>query len=104
EVLAGLLESRRRGVGQARRALDHADAGAENAAESWGRAQIIVGGLPVPRLQHECFDTNGDFVARTDYDWVGKLAAEFDGMKKYERRLRTGETPFDAMRREKERE
>ncbi|MGC4961545.1 type IV toxin-antitoxin system AbiEi family antitoxin domain-containing protein [Gordonia sp. DT101] len=104
EVLGELLESRRRGVTQARRALDHADAGAENAGESWGRAQIIAAGLPVPRLQHEFFDTNGDFVGRTDYDWVGKLAAEFDGMKKYERHLRTGETPFDAMRREKERE
>ncbi|WP_343287397.1 hypothetical protein [Gordonia sp. SID5947] len=104
DALATLLEDRRRGVAQARRALGLADAGAENAGESWGRAQIIEAGLPVPRLQHEFFDSNGDFIARTDYDWVGKLAAEFDGMTKYERHLRPGETPFDAMRREKERE
>lgn len=103
-VIAEYLEGHKRGVGQARRALAHADPGAENAGESWGRAQLICGGLPTPRLQHEFYDDKGVFVARTDYDWLGKLAAEFDGMTKYQRYLADGETAFDAMRREKERE
>ncbi|GAA1481960.1 hypothetical protein GCM10009624_24000 [Gordonia sinesedis] len=104
EVLADALDGCRRGVAVGRRALAHADPGAENAGESWGRAQIIDDGLPVPRLQYEFFDADGVFIARTDYDWDGKLAAEFDGMAKYQRHLRPGETPFDAMRREKFRE
>ncbi|GAB93743.1 hypothetical protein [Gordonia rhizosphera] len=105
EVLAHLLDGRhRRSVAFARRALTHADAGAQNAGESWGRAQIIVAGLPVPRLQHKFYNSHGDFIAQTDYDWLGKLVAEFDGMTKYQSHLEPGETPFDAMRREKERE
>ncbi|MGV9710403.1 type IV toxin-antitoxin system AbiEi family antitoxin domain-containing protein [Gordonia sp. NPDC003424] len=104
DLIAAYLERHRRGVAQARRALAFADAGAENAGESWGRAQIIAAGLPVPRLQHKFYDHDGGFVGRCDYDWDAKLAAEFDGMVKYQRHLREGETPFDAMRREKARE
>lgn len=102
--MAAMLESRRPGVAHARRALDHADPGAENPGESWGRAQIIDAGLPIPRLQHKFFDATGREVARTDYDWAGLLAAEFDGMVKYQKYLLPGESPFDAMRREKKRE
>ncbi|MFW0792695.1 hypothetical protein AAFP30_02670 [Gordonia sp. CPCC 205515] len=104
DLIATHLERHRRGVAQARRALTLADAGAENAGESWGRAQIIAAGLPIPRLQHKFFDRDGEFVARTDYDWRGALAAEFDGMVKYQRHLREGESAFDAMKREKLRE
>ncbi|WP_324290217.1 hypothetical protein [Gordonia sp. SL306] len=42
--------------------------------------------------------------ARTDYDWSALLVGEFDGDVKYRKHLRPGETPFDAMKREKERE
>ncbi|MFW0794334.1 hypothetical protein AAFP30_11025 [Gordonia sp. CPCC 205515] len=94
----------RRRVASARRALDYADADSETAGESWGRAQMIEAGLPIPRLQHTFFDQDGTFVARTDYDWQGRLAGEFDGMEKYQKHLRDGESPFDAMKREKERE
>ncbi|WP_419223078.1 hypothetical protein [Gordonia sp. CPCC 206044] len=104
DVLADLLDNRRRGVGVAKRAFGHADGRAENAGESWGRAQIIVAGLPVPRLQHELYDDSGTFVARTDYDWLGRLVAEFDGMAKYRQHRRSGESEFDVMKREKERE
>ena len=103
-VIAGKLEDRRHGVAIARRALAYADPGAENAGESWGRAQMIEAGLPIPRLQHTFFDASGAFIARTDYDWEGLLIGEFDGMVKYQKHLRPGETPFEAVRREKERE
>ncbi len=104
EMISDALAGHRRGVTHARLALTHADPGAENAGESWGRAQIIAAGLPIPRLQHKFYNHDGEFVARCDYDWLGKLAGEFDGMAKYQRHLKPGETPFDAMRREKKRE
>ncbi|MGV9709447.1 type IV toxin-antitoxin system AbiEi family antitoxin domain-containing protein [Gordonia sp. NPDC003424] len=104
ERMAQMLTSRRPGIAHARRAPRYADNGAENAGESWGRAQMIEAGLPLPRLQHEFYDNDGRKVARTDYDRVGLLVAEFDGMVKYQKHLRPGESPFDAMRREKQRE
>lgn len=65
---------------------------------------MIDAGLPIARLQHEFHHGDGTLVARTDYDWDGLLVGEFDGMTKYQKYLRRGETPFDAMRREKVRE
>ena len=99
-----MVQTTRRGVGQARRALPHADGDAENPGESWSRAQMIEAGLPSPRLQHRFRDTKANEIARTDFDWSGLLVGEFDGMAKYQKHLRSGETPFDAMRREKHRE
>ncbi|GAA1483099.1 hypothetical protein GCM10009624_35390 [Gordonia sinesedis] len=104
DAMARMLSASRRGVAVARRALRHADGAAENPGESWSRAQMIEAGLPVPRLQHEFVDRDGEFVARTDHDWAGRLVGEFDGAVKYQKHLRPGETPFDAMRREKQRE
>ncbi|MDY6807895.1 MAG: hypothetical protein SW127_02645 [Actinomycetota bacterium] len=103
-MMSTMLQRRRPGIAQARRALHHADGAAENPGESWGRAQMIEAGLPVPRLQHEFRDENGKLVARTDYDWDGLLVGEFDGDVKYRKHLKPGETPFDAMKREKDRE
>lgn len=102
--MAAMLLGARRGVGPARRALRHADARAENPGESWGRAQMISAGLPVDDLQHEFVGEDGELVARTDFAWGDVLVGEFDGMVKYQKHLRPGETPFEAMRREKERE
>ncbi|MYR06909.1 hypothetical protein GTV32_11605 [Gordonia sp. SID5947] len=104
EVMARLLRARRRGAAHARRALHHADALAENPGESWGRAQMIEAGLPIPRLQHEFHGIDGEFIARTDYDWAGLLVGEFDGKVKYEKHLRPGESTSDAVVREKARE
>ncbi len=104
DLMWAMLRAARRGVGQARRALRHADGKSENPGESWCRAQMIEAGLPTPRLQHEFFDQCDTKIARTDFDWAGLLVVEFDGATKYEKYLRPGETPFDAMRREKERE
>ncbi|KQS00442.1 hypothetical protein ASG12_05955 [Williamsia sp. Leaf354] len=103
-VMEAMMASSARGIGQARRALRHADGESENPGESWSRAQMIEAGLLTPRLQHEFSDRTGNVIARTDFDWAGLLVGEFDGMAKYQKHLRPGETPFDAMRREKERE
>lgn len=58
----------------------------------------------MPRLQQEFHGADGRFVARCDYTWCGRLVGEFDGMVKYQKYVRTGETPFDVVRREKARE
>nr|WP_064569278.1 type IV toxin-antitoxin system AbiEi family antitoxin domain-containing protein [Gordonia sp. LAM0048] len=103
-TMAHLIESRRRwrGAGIARRALSHADGASESVGESWSRVQMIEAGFPTPRLQHTFRTDAGD--ARTDFDWDGILVGEFDGLQKYGRLVRPGETPRDALIREKRRE
>ncbi|MEH3154364.1 MAG: type IV toxin-antitoxin system AbiEi family antitoxin domain-containing protein [Gordonia paraffinivorans] len=102
--MASMLLGARRGVGPARRGLRHADGRAENPGESWGRAQMIDAGLPVDDLQREFLGRDGELIARTDFAWRDVLVGEFDGMVKYQKHFRPGETPFEAMRREKDRE
>ncbi|MEP9393636.1 hypothetical protein ABLE92_09810 [Gordonia sp. VNQ95] len=99
-----MLRGRRLGVNTARRALRWADGTAESPGESWSRAQMIEAGLLLPRLQHTFVNDEGKEVARTDFDWDGLLVGEFDGKVKYQKHLRPGEKPSDAVIREKQRE
>ncbi|MCR5978714.1 hypothetical protein GDN83_13415 [Gordonia jinghuaiqii] len=103
-VMRTIIDSRGRwrGVGTARRALSLADAASESVGESWSRAQMIAAGLPVPRLQHTFQTSAGP--ARADFDWDALVVGEFDGLQKYGRLLRPGETTRDALIREKRRE
>ncbi|AFA75410.1 hypothetical protein GPOL_c44070 [Gordonia polyisoprenivorans VH2] len=103
-TMVEILRTQRRGVAVARRALHHANGEAENPGEAWSDAVMIEAGLPTPRQQHEFFDDDRRFVARTDFDWAGKLVGEFDGRVKYMKYLRPGEQPADAVIREKKRE
>jgi hypothetical protein len=62
-------------------------------------------GLPAPELQYCVYDGAGRLVGRTDFAWPEhRLLGEFDGRIKYERLLREGERPSDAVVREKMRE
>lgn len=99
-----LAHRRRQGAAHARRALSWADGRAESPGESWSRAQMIDAGVLSPRLQHEFFDDTGEFIARTDFDWAGRVVGEFDGMGKYLRDRRKGETIEQTVLREKARE
>jgi very-short-patch-repair endonuclease len=64
-----------------------------------------VSGLPAPRLQYEIYDDHGINLGAVDFAWPEhKLIVEFDGKVKYEEYLRPGETPGDAVFREKKRE
>ncbi|WP_156045638.1 MULTISPECIES: hypothetical protein [Actinomycetes] len=73
-----------RGIANFRNALGHADEKAETAGESLSRARMIeMGDIPLPRLQHEFFSPGGIFLARSDFDWDGKVIGEFDGRGKY---------------------
>ncbi|QHN19783.1 hypothetical protein GII30_07910 [Gordonia amarae] len=103
EMMRDILESRRRvGVRVARRALSLASGLSQSVGESWSRAQMIEAGLPVPRLQHRFQCSSGYY--DTDFDWDEALIGEFDGLHKYGRLLRPGETAADAVVREKLRE
>lgn len=104
EAMAESLERRRTGVGLARFALGHANGLSENPGESWGRGQMIVEHLPLPILQRVYLDERGEFVARCDYDWEGKLVGEFDGKVKYQKLLKPGEDVTAVVVREKRRE
>ena len=95
----------RTGIGTARAALAKADGLAESIGESLSRALMFTfGDIPLPRLQNVFRDDDGMFVARTDFDWGGVLAGEFDGHSKYIRYLKPGETTVEAYEREKWRE
>jgi hypothetical protein len=61
--------------------------------------------LPAPQLQYEVRDRKGRLIGSTDFAWEGqRLLGEFDGMIKYGRLVREGETPFQVVTREKARE
>lgn len=96
---------RLRGSPRARRVADFGDGRSESAAESLSRLQMFRTGIPVPSLQHELFDANGEFVARPDFLWPEyRLVGEVDGRSKYGELLRTGQDPIDAIMAEKRRE
>lgn len=87
EDVPGVLErmGRRHGIELARRAVTRASPLTESLGESFSRA-LILGwpDIPEPRLQHTFRDEHGRFVARTDFDWDGRVVGEFDGAVKYE--------------------
>ena len=80
-------------------------AGAESVGESLGRHLFWGQHIPAPVLQFEVYDEHGNLVGRTDYAWpeLG-LLGEFDGLVKYGRLRRPGESVQDAVVREKQRE
>ncbi|ALG85728.1 hypothetical protein [Gordonia phthalatica] len=103
ELLDELGKRRVRGAADARAAIQYADGRSANPYESWGRAQIIRAGLPVPDLQTHFVLPDGSN-AYCDYSWDRKVVAEYDGKRKYWRDLRPGDDPGDVVYREKKRE
>lgn len=93
---------RTKGARETKPAIVVADGRSASVGESWSRAQMIEGGIEIPDLQVEHV-IDGDTYA-VDYEWVGRLLGEFDGMHKYGRLLRPGETTTQAVIREKLRE
>ena len=79
--------------------------GAESAGESLGRHLCWGQHIPEPQLQFKVYDRHGVLVGRTDFAWpqFGVLG-EFDGLLKYLRSRRPGETVEEAVIREKKRE
>ena len=81
------------------------DGRAESPGETRVRYVCWEQGLPKPDLQVKIWDSYGQLVAITDFGWEAqKLYGEFDGMQKYGRLLKPGQTSGDAITKEKERE
>lgn len=99
------LGRRRPGIGAARRAVRFLDGRSETAGESWSRVQMHEQGIPAPILQYKVFDDRGRFVARSDFCWEDeRVLGEFDGLVKYSKLLRPGQSASDAVVEEKVRE
>jgi hypothetical protein len=97
--------ARCRGAGQARRAADFMELGAESVGESFSRVVLRQAGVPTLQLQFGVRDRFGATFARADFCWKERRTlGEFDGRVKYGRSLEVGETPGDAVFREKVRE
>ncbi|MDG4664174.1 type IV toxin-antitoxin system AbiEi family antitoxin domain-containing protein [Mycobacterium sp. 236(2023)] len=77
---AALEQKGRRGIVAVRNLLPIADPRAESPGESMARLAMLDGGLPVPELQYEVIDGNGD-LRRLDFAWPDRgVAAEYDGV------------------------
>ncbi len=86
-------------------AFDFADGRSESVGESRSRVGMYRAGLPVPNLQCTIRRADGRVVGRPDFDWAPvPLLGEFDGLHKYDRYVRDGETSADVVVREKLRE
>jgi hypothetical protein len=79
--------------------------GANSVGESLARHLMWRQHLPEPELQFEVRDQWGRLLGVTDFAWPEYgLLGEFDGMEKYRRLRKEGETPGQAVEREKKRE
>jgi hypothetical protein len=77
---AAIEQAGRRGIVAVRDLLPLADPRAESPMESEARLAIIDGGLPLPELQFEVVDGNGE-LRRLDFAWPDqRVAAEYDGL------------------------
>jgi hypothetical protein len=88
-----------------RLAVRLADPRAETPGESVTRVQFYRNDIPMPELQFHVIDRHGVLVGISDFYWdQHRRLGEFDGMIKYQRLLRPGETTSDCVIREKKRE
>ncbi len=79
--------------------------GPSRSVRHWDATSCGANTCPSHVLQFEVYDEHGNLVGRTDYAWPEfGMFGEFDGLVKYERYLRPGETAAQAVVREKRRE
>lgn len=77
---AAIKQAGRRGIVAVRDLIPLADGRAESPMESEARLAMIEGGLPMPELQYEIVDGNGE-PRRVDFAWPEQtLAVEYDGL------------------------
>lgn len=77
---AAVEQASRRGIVAVRDLIPLADGLAESPMESEARLAMIDGGLPIPELQYEIIDGNGD-LRRVDFAWPDqRVAVEYDGI------------------------
>src|SRR5262252_5190325 len=69
-----------KGIGQARRVVDLAEASAESPMETRLRMLLVLAGLPSPQVQVPLYDDRGNFVGRPDmYYPLQRVGLEYDG-------------------------
>jgi hypothetical protein len=89
----------------AREVLTLADGRAESPGESYSRVLFHRFRVPKPELQYHVINARDDLMGIADFCWEAERhLGEFDGKIKYGRLLHEGETPADAVFREKRRE
>lgn len=94
---------RRRGLAQARTAVELANARSESVGESVSRVAIWWLGLPPPVLQYEVRVAGATY--RADFAWPEqRVLGEFDGKIKYDELVRTDDTAAAVIMREKRRD
>ena len=94
-----------RGCRMAASVLAFADARAESAGESLSRVRLHRAGLDPDDLQAKLYNADGEFLGRVDFWWEeAGLAGEFDGMVKYGKLLRPGQSAEEVILAEKRRE
>ena len=92
---AASQQAGRRGIVAVRDLIAVADGLAESPMESEARLAMIDGGLPIPALQFEVIDGNGE-LRRLDFAWPDqRVAVEYDGVDWH--------SGPDAMRRDRRR-
>ncbi|MFE7203567.1 hypothetical protein ACFU8R_25195 [Pseudonocardia alni] len=95
----------RHGVGRARAVVAFADARADGPGESRSRVRMARLHVARPVLQHPVLDERGHRIGVVDFWWPDHgVVGEFDGLGKYGRSRRPGESAADAVVREKRRE
>lgn len=73
------------GQRRARATVGLADGRAESPLESVSRLRLLDAGLPVPELQVEFCDLNGEYITRSDFYWPEfGVVGEADGESKYD--------------------
>jgi hypothetical protein len=93
---AAIEQAGRRGIVAVRNLIPLADRRAESPMESEARLAMIDGGLPIPELQYELVDGNGE-LRRLDFAWPDqRVAVEYDGVDWH--------SGADAMRRDRRRQ
>jgi hypothetical protein len=77
---AAIEQAGRRGIVTVRDLIPLADGRSESPMESEARLAMIDGGLPIPELQYEIIDGNGE-LRRLDFAWPDAgVAVEYDGL------------------------
>ncbi|MEJ8279907.1 hypothetical protein [Pseudonocardia spirodelae] len=95
----------RHGIGRARAVVAFADPRPDGPGESRSRVRMQELHVVRPVLQHPVTDRDGRAIGTVDFWWPGHgLIGEFDGLEKYGRSRRPGESPGDVVVREKRRE
>lgn len=96
---------RRRGASGVQWAIAFGNGASESYYESVSRMRMDQQGVPAPAVQYEIWSPDGVYLGRSDFAWeeLG-LLGEFDGLMKYGRLLKPGQSVEEVLVAERQRE